>query len=712
MKAETLWATSLAAPPAVPPVDQAGVLWLATQTLPPAAPCAYLEALDLATGKSLAAATFEQAVATGLTAVPGAGVLLSLSGAGLENAARVLAWEAPDELHWEARVDAWQISAAAVGREWLYVNGDARTLLILERASGKLAARVALSSPPAPTAPLVEAAEVYIPCRGPDLLALDARGALRWRFALPAAAESVWLDKTPALTETSLVSVSSAGQVVALRRDDGGMLWLVEVGPSGKALSEPVVVGPRVYVGARDGLHALDVHTGRELWVWATAQPVLAQPVVLGNVVYAACRDRYIYALEAATGHLLWRCEAMHSLKLKPIVTAELLCYVDRAGNLKALRYPASLRPPAPPPELSKPRFTPAADTWATLTIRIAACQPDKGYPVDLALDVPGRDVLHEMERGYIPVAALRDWVPGGDLVADGRRLFRALVEDSRCGREWGRVEGLAPQRRIQLQIDRDAPELHRLPWELLRDKTLFSADANTPFSRLLPSATPWGQVIRAPALRLLVLLANPTDLAAYNLAPLPVEAYAQLFAELNAAGPFHFDILEPPVTPARLEQALRSGHYHGMHFVGHGAFNAARQETALFFQREDGAVERVSGAQLCDALVRLHDQQRPRLVFLAACHSATSAVDNPFVGLGPLLGRVGVPVVVAMQDVIQMQAARVLTQNFYQQLMAHGVVDRALNEARGTLDTLAHPNAATAVLFLRLKSGRLWQPE
>ncbi len=45
----------------------------------------------------------------------------------------------------------------------------------------------------------------------------------------------------------------------------------------------------------------------------------------------------------------------------------------------------------------------------------------------------------------------------------------------------------------------------------------------------------------------------------------------------------------------------------------------------------------------------------------------------------------------------------------FYKQLIEHGLVDLATNEARSLLLTIKRPDAAAPVLFMRLQSEQLW---
>jgi len=68
-----------------------------------------------------------------------------------------------------------------------------------------------------------------------------------------------------------------------------------------------------------------------------------------------------------------------------------------------------------------------------------------------------------------------------------------------------------------------------------------------------------------------------------------------------------------------------------------------------------------------------------------------------------------GVPAVVAMQDLVPVKTAQAFAGNFYGQLLQHGQVDLAANEARSSLLTARLPGAAIPVLFMRLPNGQLF---
>jgi hypothetical protein len=124
-------------------------------------------------------------------------------------------------------------------------------------------------------------------------------------------------------------------------------------------------------------------------------------------------------------------------------------------------------------------------ETYADLEIRIRERQND-GYPVDITLNHEQEFGPGTLDPGFLP------WVPSASAEEDGRRLFDWLFADDRLKTAWAEVRGGNPQRRVRLRIDAAAPELHAVPWELLREEgegdvpqDLAAATA-TPFSRYL----------------------------------------------------------------------------------------------------------------------------------------------------------------------------------------------------------------------------------
>ena len=343
----------------------------------------------------------------------------------------------------------------------------------------------------------------------------------------------------------------------------------------------------------------------------------------------------------------------------------------------------------------------------ADLEIRIFQKQ-EQGYPVEMTLG--GQQ---EFPRGHIAADVL-PWAASGDLVADGQKLLEKLLADAPLRDAWAQSKGQALKRRVRFRLDAAAAELHALPWELLQEgQAMLAAQSDTPFSRYLPIALPWGGEVKERPIRVLVVISNPDDLQAkYELPQADVALERKALEDgLAGVGPdkISVEFMDAPVTLERLEEALRKG-YHILHLLGHGAFSAKRGQAALYMQDAEGHARRVLDDEFVSMLARQGVQLR--LVVLAACQSATRSSADAFLGLGPKLVSVGVPAVVAMQDFVTVETARKFSGAFYKRLLEHGQVDLAVNEARSALLTAGRPDAAVPALFMRLKSGQLWGSE
>jgi len=352
---------------------------------------------------------------------------------------------------------------------------------------------------------------------------------------------------------------------------------------------------------------------------------------------------------------------------------------------------------------------------FADLEIRILAQQAD-GYPVELTVNQE-----QQYARGYLPAGFL-PWQAGASPQEDGERLFGWLTADSRLKSAWAEVRGAQPRRRVRLRIDAAAPELHSVPWEMLREPAAdgglpidLAASSATPFSRYLAGRwLPGSPVLKRP-IKILVAIANPFDLAAQGLAAIDIEEEMALLRAATAGFAAQVELAEAlqPCTLASLEAALRTG-CHVLHFVGHGGFSAEDAVALLVMADEanrsvfvtDAEFSAMLGRQLGDAAVG--DDDKLRLVFLASCQTATRSPADAFRGFAPGLVAAGAPAVLAMQDLVPAVTAQEFARTFYRQLLTHGLVDLAANEARSGLLTARLPAAAVPVLFNRLRSGEL----
>jgi formylglycine-generating enzyme required for sulfatase activity len=358
----------------------------------------------------------------------------------------------------------------------------------------------------------------------------------------------------------------------------------------------------------------------------------------------------------------------------------------------------------------------PPETEFTELNLRIFAARSDDGqHPVEIS--VPNAKLLSGA-CGPAP-----DGISGFDLNEDSQRLTRWFFADARLASAWAEFRGRFANRSIRLDIDEGAPELHALPWELLEEidvdgtAWLLSANTRTPFSRYLGGGWEPGAPVRELPLRVLVAIANPDCKGSnYALEPVSEEGEWQLLQEalfeVQGAGLVDIVRLPAPCTLARLERFLRKDSYHILHFLGHGSYDDQDGRAMLFMADAQNKVAPVYetdfAAMISRLLVDRDSSPGLRLIFLASCQTATRSDADAFAGFAPHLVRGNVPAVLAMQGKIQMDTARAFTHTFYRQLLQHGLVDLACNEARATLLTEQYYGAQTPVLFSRLPGNRL----
>ena len=227
--------------------------------------------------------------------------------------------------------------------------------------------------------------------------------------------------------------------------------------------------------------------------------------------------------------------------------------------------------------------------------------------------------------------------------------------------------------------------ELHLLRWETLHDPAhpdapLLTTGGQILFSRYLSSAD-WTPVQPRPlgGRRALVLLASPSDLADYGLAPFDVAA-EQVIVE-QSLEPIPTTVLGPGrATLGALVEALRSGP-DILYLMAHGRVDADG-ETWLYLEGADGKTRPVRGSEVA---ARIAEQAvRPQLVVLGICESTGDGHGEALLTLGPLLARAGVGAVLAMQGRVTLETLRTFLPACLRVLIEDGRVDAAVSHARG----------------------------
>jgi hypothetical protein len=348
----------------------------------------------------------------------------------------------------------------------------------------------------------------------------------------------------------------------------------------------------------------------------------------------------------------------------------------------------------------------------------------DEGvYTVDLRFSQPDSETdIRLANNGHvqaqIDLERLREHAL--DLEGYGRTLTEGVFADEQLRTAFSQALATAQSSntplRLRLFVGPSAPELHTVRWETLRDpqqQTVLAASERILFSRYLSSGD-WRPIHLRPKgdLRALVVIANPTDVGNFapggvQLTPVDVDGELQR-AQQNLTGISVTALFGGSASFQQIVTSLRDG-YDVLYLVAHGAL--IRGKPMLWLEGDQGAAAVTAGSDLASAIRELDN--RPRLVVLASCQSAgsgdtTSTGDNgALAALGPQLAEAGIPAVLAMQGSVLMSTIAKFMPVFFTELVRDGQIDRAMAAARAAAK--GQPDAWMPVLFMRLKTGRIW---
>lgn len=166
--------------------------------------------------------------------------------------------------------------------------------------------------------------------------ALDvASGSIRW--APFETGEGVW--SRPVLANGQLFVTSLDGKLYVLSASDGRELWTFETGAG--IASPPVVdtAAGQVYIAGFDSkLRAIDLDSHEQNWSVTADNWFWTEPLVAGATVYAGSLDGKVYAIDTATGDLLWDpFDTQEPIRAAPVLTGGSLIVVNRDGAVYGL---------------------------------------------------------------------------------------------------------------------------------------------------------------------------------------------------------------------------------------------------------------------------------------------------------------------------------------------------------------------------------------
>ena len=152
--------------------------------------------------------------------------------------------------------------------------------------------------------PVVSGDQVFVAGNNGRVYSVDAmKGIKGWLFE-PAR------DLQPvigglAIDDNSLYFGTTNGYIYAVSSSKGSQTW--EFKTENKIWATPLVNNGIVYIGSFDKtLYAIDAASGAEKWRFEAGGAIVSTPAIKDNVIYFGTLNRDFYALDAATGNVKW----------------------------------------------------------------------------------------------------------------------------------------------------------------------------------------------------------------------------------------------------------------------------------------------------------------------------------------------------------------------------------------------------------------------
>lgn len=152
--------------------------------------------------------------------------------------------------------------------------------------------------------PVIANELIYVGTESGEMLAVDYRGTLKWRFQAKRG-----ITSSPAALGQAVYFSSLDGIVYCLGARDGWPVWRFRLGKG--SVSSPALAENLLIVGAADGyIYGVEIQTGREVWRFRAEHQVGSSPAIYRDTAYCGSVDGNLYCLEYRTGRLRWKFEA------------------------------------------------------------------------------------------------------------------------------------------------------------------------------------------------------------------------------------------------------------------------------------------------------------------------------------------------------------------------------------------------------------------
>jgi len=239
--------------------------------------------------------------------------------------------------------------AVANGR--VYVTSGFGVIVSLDAQSGS-EIWVTRTRTPIHSAPTVAGGRLFAVSDDNELFALDTEtGDVLWTYQAIIETARMLTSPSPAVIDDVVIAPFSSGEIVALKAQNGGVLWQEALNASGNLTplatlndiaAGPVIADGYVFATTQSGtFSAFDLRTGQQVW----SQPAgsLGFPMVVGDFIYTVTTEGQVVCMSKADGTVIWLTQLRAFKKQKkrkkriswagPIMVGERLLMMSSRGE-------------------------------------------------------------------------------------------------------------------------------------------------------------------------------------------------------------------------------------------------------------------------------------------------------------------------------------------------------------------------------------------
>jgi len=224
------------------------------------------------------------------------------------------------KMEWTYATEGRIRSSGRIADGHIFIGSDDKFIHAINQTSGRKTWRYDVGDEVRST-PFVVGDLIYIGTEGGELLCVDFRGEVKWRFKAKRA-----ITSSPWVQDNVVFFNSMDGFMYALDAKSGWLLWRFRMEKA--SIVSPYVSENTIFTGSSDGhIYAVDTRNAKEIWRFKTGNQVNGSPIIYKDAVYVGSVDNNLYCIEIRNGRLRWKFETRGPITGTPCANDDILYF-------------------------------------------------------------------------------------------------------------------------------------------------------------------------------------------------------------------------------------------------------------------------------------------------------------------------------------------------------------------------------------------------